>query len=155
MNFCLSVPVFRFPFPTTPNTLVATRMGEAARQVRQTSPASACLHRGPTTKQNHSDPSNHAQTPRAEGSGIYFRSDCMRRSASTRRQPLRDAGRGAAPVVCVAGCFPALPALFAAAASSAIPLEFQFALLTEGSKELGIPPSERLKHEHRLIPQTS
>jgi hypothetical protein len=100
-------------------------MGEAARQVRQTSPASACLHRGPTTKQNRSDPSNHAQTPRVEGSGIYFRSDCMRRLVPTRRLPLRDAGRGAAPVVCVAGCFPAWPALFAAAASSAIPFNLQ------------------------------
>jgi hypothetical protein len=118
------------PFPFTVsrtscplNTLVATRMGEAASQVRQTSPASACLHRGPTTKQNRSDPSNHAQTPRVEGSGIYFRSDCMRRSVPMRRLPLRDAGRGATSVVCVVSRFPPSLTLIAAAASSAISLK--------------------------------
>jgi len=51
---------------------------------------------------------------------IYLHSDCMRRCAATRRLPLGDAGRGAAPVVCVAVCFPAWTALFAAAVSSAI-----------------------------------
>ena len=46
MNSSLSVSCFRFPHSL--NTLVATRMGEAACQVRQTPPTSAFLHRDPT-----------------------------------------------------------------------------------------------------------
>ncbi len=35
------------------------------------------------------------------------------------------------------------------------PVRVPICAVDGGSKELGIPPFERLKHEHRLIPQTS
>jgi len=50
MNFSLSVSCFRFCFPATPNTLVAIKMGEAARQVRQTSPAWRAYTEAPQQK---------------------------------------------------------------------------------------------------------
>jgi len=134
---CHQLLPFRFPFSVSRFPLLRThsllqgwvRPQAKSGKLRRPRPA---YTEAPHPK-NRSDPSNHAQTPRAEGSGIYCRSDCMRRSIPTRRLPLRNAGRGAAPVVCVAGCFPALPALFAVAATSTIPFNLQLSACNQRS----------------------